>query len=231
MTALAGQLAVVTGTSRGIGAATADALHAQGARIVGLARTIAAKEGDRRWDIPCDLTHPEDLTRAVDQVLERWGPPNILVSNAGGFLLQSFEQTTPGDLEAQLAINLRAPFALAAAVVPAMREASGGLVVHLGSVADHSGFPQNAAYASSKFGLRGLHETLVAEYRGTPVRFSLISPGPTDTAAWDPVDPDHREGFLPRAKMLRPSDVADAVVFVATRPPRVHIEWLRLGPA
>jgi NADP-dependent 3-hydroxy acid dehydrogenase YdfG len=57
-----------------------------------------------------------------------------------------------------------------------------------------------------------------------------VSPGPTDTSVWDPVDPDHREGFIPRAGMLRPADVAEAILFVATRPPHVLIDWLRLGP-
>ena len=92
------------------------------------------------------------------------------------------------------------------------------------------GFPENAAYAAGKYGLRGLHESLLAEYRGTGVRLTLISPGPTDTGIWDPFDPEHRAGFPARAQMLRPADVADAVLFVATRPPGVLIDWLRLGP-
>ena len=58
-----------------------------------------------------------------------------------------------------------------------------------------------------------------------------VDPAPTDTPAWDPIDPDHREGFVPRARMLRPEDVAEAVVWVATRPPHVDIEWIRLEPA
>jgi NADP-dependent 3-hydroxy acid dehydrogenase YdfG len=107
----------------------------------------------------------------------------------------------------------------------------GGCFISIGSVADHVGFPENAAYAASKYGLRGLHETLLAEYRGRGVRLTLISPGPTDTAVWDPLDPDHREGFPPRARMLRPADVADAVLYVTTRPPHVQVDWLRLGPS
>jgi NADP-dependent 3-hydroxy acid dehydrogenase YdfG len=111
-----------------------------------------------------------------------------------------------------------------------MRAAGRGSFITVGSVADHIGFPENAAYAASKYGLRGLHETLLAEYAGTGVRLTLVSPGPTDTAVWDRFDPDHREGFTPRAEMLRPADVAEAILFVATRPPHVLIDWLRLGP-
>jgi len=104
-------------------------------------------------------------------------------------------------------------------------------MVTIGSVADHAAFSGNTAYAASKFGLRGLHETLLAEYRGSGMRFTLVSPGPTDTAAWDAVDPDSRPGFTPRARMLRPGDVAEAVLFAATRPSHVQVDWLRLGPA
>lgn len=230
MNSLADRVAVVTGASRGIGAATAHLLGAQGARVVGLARSLAPSHSERRWDLACDVTRETDIAEAADAVLNQWGAPDVLVSNAGAFLLRAFEATTLTDLASQIAVNLQAPFALARAFVPAMRE-RGGVVVHVGSIADHAGFPENAAYAASKFALRGLHETLVAEYRGTGVRFSLVSPGPTDTPMWDPVDPDTREGFVPRAGMLRSEDVADAIAFVASRPPHVHIDWLRLGPA
>jgi NADP-dependent 3-hydroxy acid dehydrogenase YdfG len=63
------------------------------------------------------------------------------------------------------------------------------------------------------------------------VRLTLVSPGPTDTSVWDPFDPDHREGFPARSDMLRPADVAETILFVATRPPNVLIDWLRLGPS
>ena len=120
-------------------------------------------------------------------------------------------------------------FLLAREVLPAMASA-GGLFVSIGSVADHVGFPENAAYAAAKYGLRGMHETLLAEYRGSRVRLTLVSPGPTDTGIWDPFDPDARPGFPRRSAMLRPADVADAVLFVATRPTHVQVDWLRLGP-
>jgi NAD(P)-dependent dehydrogenase (short-subunit alcohol dehydrogenase family) len=227
VTALAGRLALVTGASRGIGAATAAALLAAGARVVRVARTLAADPG--YLDLPADLTDPPQVDALVAG-LEAVGTPDIVVSNAGGFLLRPFESTSLADFDAQLAINLRAPFAVARALLPRMRAAASGCYITVGSVADHVGYAENAAYASSKYGLRGLHETLVAEYRGSGVRLTLISPGPTDTSLWDPIDPDRREGFPPRAAMLRPADVAEAVLFVATRPAHVLIDWLRLGP-
>ncbi len=231
MSDLEGRTAVVTGASRGIGAAIADRLVAAGATVARLARTLRAAAGPQTLDLPCDLTQEDDVRHAADRILKQFGAPDVVVSNAGAFLLSPLDRTTAEAFDVQVATNLRAPFLVARAFLPAMRERGGGLYLTVGSVADHVAFPENAAYAAGKYGVRGLHEVLRAEYRGTGVRCTLISPGPVDTAAWDPVDPDNRPGFLPRSAMLQPGDVADAVLFVATRPPHVEIDWLRLGPA
>jgi len=228
VTALAGRVALVTGASRGIGAATAEALRAAGAHVVRVARALPP--GNDFLDLPADLTNAAQVETLAERVRREVGPPDVVVSNAGGFLLRPLEQTTMGDFDAQVALNLRAAFAVARAFLPMLRDAGRGSFVTIGSVADHVGFPENAAYAASKYGLRGLHETLLAEFRGTGVRLTLVSPGPTDTDLWAPFDPDRREGFPRRAEMLRAADVADAVLFVATRPPHVLVDWLRLGP-
>jgi NAD(P)-dependent dehydrogenase (short-subunit alcohol dehydrogenase family) len=229
VTSLAGRVALVTGASRGIGAATSEALRDAGARVVRVARALPTV-GDF-VDLPTDLTEAAQVEALVTRVERDVGIPDIVVSNAGGFLLRPLAETSAADFDAQVAINLRAPFLLARALLPRLAAAGSGRFITVGSVADHVGFPDNAAYAATKYGLRGLHETLLAEYRGTGVKLTLVSPGPTDTAVWEPFDPDHREGFPTRAQMLRPADVADAVLFVATRPPRVLIDWVRLGPA
>ena len=228
MRPLDGRVALVTGASRGIGAATAEALRDAGARVVRVARSLAPAEG--YIDLPADLADAGQVGELAGRLQRAAGVPDVVVSNAGGFLLRPLEATTVEEFDALLAINLRAAFTLARAILPLQRDAGRGSFISVGSVADHVGFPENAAYAASKYGLRGLHETLAAEYRGSGVRLTLVSPGPTDTDAWEPFDPDHREGFPSRARMLRPGDVADAVLFVATRPPHVLIDWLRLGP-
>lgn len=229
MSALGGRVAVVTGASRGIGAATAEGLRVAGARVVRVARSLTPAADF--VDMPADLTDPAQVDDLAQRIRRELGAPELVVSNAGGFLLRPLAETTIADFDAQVAINLRAAFTVARGFLPMMRAVGRGTFVSVGSVADHVGFPENAAYAASKYGLRGLHETLAAEYRGTGVRLALVSPGPTDTDLWGPFDPDHREGFPPRADMLRPWDVAEAIVFIATRPPHVHIDWLRLGPA
>ncbi|HEY9444656.1 MAG TPA: SDR family oxidoreductase [Gemmatimonadales bacterium] len=230
MTTLAGRVALVTGASRGIGAAVAEAFGAAGATVVRVARSLDDASHQAGLDIRADLTDTAQVSKMAERVRAETGVPDVVVHNAGGFLLKRLADTTPSEFDEQVRVNLRAAFLVARELLPAMAALGRGTYVSVGSVADHVGFPENAAYAAAKYGLRGLHETLVAEYRGTGVRLTLVSPGPTDTAIWDPFDPDHRPGFPARAAMLRPSDVADAILFVATRPPSVQVDWLRLGP-
>ena len=228
MRPLEGRVALVTGASRGIGAATAEAFRGAGARVVRVARRLNPAEGF--IDLPADLTDAGQVAELAGRLERAVGVPEIVVSNAGGFLLRPLESTTIEEFDALVSLNLRGAFALARAILPLQRAAGRGSFITVGSVADHIGFPENAAYAASKYGLRGLHETLAAEFAGSGVRLTLVSPGPTDTDAWEPFDPDRREGFPHRAEMLRPADVAEVILFVATRPPHVVIDWLRLGP-
>lgn len=218
----------------------ARALVAAEATVVRIARTLPEGRSPGGRDYACDLTDAEAVATVMGRVCREVGVPSLVVNNAGAFTMAPLEATSPEVFDAQIAINLRAPYLVARALLPRMRtraeaeedrDAPGWRHLLIGSIADHMGFPDNAAYAASKFGVRGLHEVLRAEHRGSGVLCTLISPGPTDTAVWDPWDLDTREGFPPRASMLRPEDVADAVLFTATRPARVDIEWLRLGPA
>jgi len=115
------------------------------------------------------------------------------------------------------------------AFLPAMRERGSGHLDTLGSVADRNIFPGNAAYSASKYGLRALHEVLRAELRGSGVRATLVSPGPVNTELWDPIDPDNRPGFTPRAQMLGAAEVADAIRWVLAAPASVNVDELRLS--
>ena len=230
MNLLEGRTALVTGASRGIGLAVADQLETAGARVVRVSRSLENQQSGNRITIRCDLTRDAEVRAMAGQVLESFGAPVVLISNAGTFLLKPFEQTSSAEFAEQLGASLQGAFHVTRAFLPAMREAGGGRLITIGSVADHRAFPGNAAYSAAKYGLRGLHEVLREEYRGSGVLCTLISPGPTDTAAWDPYDPDHRADLPLRSAMLSPVDVADAVLFVATRSPHVDIDWLRLEP-
>jgi NADP-dependent 3-hydroxy acid dehydrogenase YdfG len=138
--------------------------------------------------------------------------------------------TTPEMFAESLAVNLTAPFLVVHALLPHLIKRNAGHLVTLGSVSDHVAFPGNAAYTASKFGVRGLHEVVQREIAGTGVRATLISPGPVDTDAWDPINPDRLPGFTRRADMMRPEDVAEAVLFAVTRPARVDVTEIRLMP-
>lgn len=227
---LFGRTAVVAGASRGIGLAVADELGAAGAHVVRLARSLVDADAERRTDIRCDVGDPEAVTRMATRVLDAHGAPDIVVNAAGDFLVKPLAETTPDEFRAQLSANLVAPFLVLRAFLPAMVERGRGLVVTIGSVADHAAFTGNAAYGAAKAGLRGLHGVLAKELRKSGVRATLISPGPVDTAIWDAVDPDSKPGFTPRARMLRAEDVAEAVLFVATRRNEVHIPELQIEP-
>lgn len=240
-TALAGRRALVTGGSRGIGAATAAALAAAGARVAvvgrggaGLDAVVAAAggAGAGHLAVVADLTRDEGV-RIVLNAVHSWAgdAPDILVNNAGEFPNAVLEQLDPAAVERSWRLNLGAPFALIHALLPAMRARQSGDIVNVGSVADRGAYSGNAAYSAAKYGLRGLHEVLRIETRGTGVRAVLVSPGPVDTAIWAPHESRLGTRFPERAAMLRPDDVARAIVFALSQPAHVDVDEMRLTPA
>ncbi|HWJ13791.1 MAG TPA: SDR family oxidoreductase [Gemmatimonadaceae bacterium] len=227
--------AVVTGATRGIGLAVARALAPQHtvimiARNADDLRAAARDIGDSACALACDLADAAATNAAIDRIGTMTdGAPDLLVNNAGLFKLSPIESTSPEAFSASLELNLSAPFRLIRAFLPEMRKRASGHIVSIGSIADHMAFPENGSYSAAKFGLRGLHGVLRAELAGTGVRSTLISPAPVDTPLWDEVNPDERPGFTPRSAMLRPEDVAAAVLFVVSQPASVNVDELRLS--
>jgi NADP-dependent 3-hydroxy acid dehydrogenase YdfG len=224
------KIALVTGASRGIGLAVAIALRARGIHVVRLARSLANSKAERRTDIQCDVTKPEEVESAISRIESELGVPDVLVNNAGIFFIKPLGETTLDDFTKTLAANLTAPFLFARRIIPKMVKRGSGHLVTIGSISDYIGFSGSTAYAASKFGLRGMHEVIRQETAKTGVRTTLVSPGPVDTDIWDAVDPDSKPGFTKRKDMMRAEDVAAAVVYAVTQPEHLTVTEIRLLP-
>lgn len=221
---LSGVTALVTGASRGIGRGLALGLAGAGARVLPTARggpeleAVAERCGEE--PLEADLAADPGLRALVDGVRERLGgAPGVLVNNAGVFGLAPAHETSPELLNRHLELNLRAPVLLTRAFLGPMRERGRGHLLHVGSVAGRRALPGNAAYSASKFGLRGFHEVLRVELRGTGVCSTLLEPGAVDTDAWDGLEGRLGDDLPPREAMLDPERVA-----------RAALAALRMGP-
>jgi NADP-dependent 3-hydroxy acid dehydrogenase YdfG len=215
--ALAGKRALVTGGTRGIGERIVASLREQGCAVVSVARNASA------GSTAADVTVPAEIER-----LAKDHEPEIVINAAGAFALAPVAETSVESFDRMLATNLRGPFLLIRACLPLMLARRSGHIVSIGSIAGRQAFPSNGAYSASKFGLRGLHAVLDAELKGTGVRATLVEPAATDTPLWDAVDRQRHAGLPERDAMLSPQAVADAVIYVLTRPVETHINYLGL---
>ena len=236
MTTLGGRTAVVTGASRGIGAAISAALADKGVRVVMIARNeVRLRDAARPLmgaiPLTCDVSDPQSVEKAAKQIRkELGGAPDILVNNAGIFGVSTVEETTTNFFVETINTNLVGPFLFVRAFLADMKNRKSGHIVTLGSIADRSIFTGNAAYSAAKFGLRAVHEVLRAELKGSGVRTTLISPAATDTEIWNTVTVTDPAG-KPHATraMLDPDDVVAAVMFAISQPDTVNIDELRLS--
>lgn len=188
---LAGLRTLVTGASSGIGAATSDLLAQHGARVVGTGRdaeALAANSHHFVATICRDLLEDGAPAAVVSGAVEALGGLDVVVSNAGAGWLGPFGSMTPDEVDWVLDINLRAPLHLAHAAANHLRSSAvGGQLVLVGSIAGLLGVAEEVAYCTAKAGLRGLADSLRAEWgrglRGRPdqVTVTLVSPGPVDT--------------------------------------------------
>lgn len=236
MTALSGRTAVVTGASRGIGAAIATALAGKGVRVVMIARNeVRLRDAARPLvgaiPITSDVSDPRSVEKAAGQITKELGrPPDILINNAGIFGVSIIEETTTEFFVETINTNLVGPFLFVRAFLADMKKRKSGHIVTIGSIADRTIFTGNAAYSAAKFGLRAVHEVLRAELKGTGVRTSLISPASTDTEIWNSVAVTDPAGKPHSTRpMLDPDDVVAAVMFALDQPARVNVDELRLS--
>jgi 3-oxoacyl-[acyl-carrier protein] reductase len=214
---LRGRTALVTGAGRGIGRAVACAIAKAGATVVLTARTAAQLEetadrirsdGGTAHTIVADLTDDGALLAMTERTEALLGRLDILVQNAGaGPPHGDFERSPIAVWDATLRLNLRMPMLLTHRLLPPLRRGTEPAIVFVASIAGMAGAAGAAAYSAAKFGVRGFAQSLFEEIRETGIRVAVISPGFVDTAL---VPPNRR---IDRARMLRPEDVADAVLF------------------
>jgi 3-oxoacyl-[acyl-carrier protein] reductase len=225
---LDGQVAIVTGASRGIGAAIADALAEAGARVAGTATTEqgAAAIGERlgaHAAAGCgevlDVNDAAAAEALVERVNGRLGVPTILVNNAGITRDQLLMRMREEDWDAVIETNLRSVFRLSKACLRGMMKARSGRIISIASVVGSMGNAGQANYAAAKAGMMGFSRSLAREIGSRGITVNVVAPGFIDTDMTRALDEKQREALLrdiPLQRLGEPQDVAAAVLFLAS---------------
>ncbi|MCL4454466.1 MAG: SDR family oxidoreductase [Deinococcus sp.] len=229
-----GKVALVTGASKGIGKAIAEALAGEGVKVGLFARgkeelrqleTSLNKPGSERMALALtgDVTQYNDLAAAVGKLEAEFGGLDFLINNAGIGLFKPVHQFDLGEWRTVIETNLTGPFYATKAVVPALERRGGGHIVNIGSLASKNAFTGGAAYNASKFGLLGLSEASMLDLRYLNIRVSSVLPGSVDTEfAANTQGADWK---------IQAKDVAEAVVYQLKSDPRIVPGQLEIRPA
>lgn len=227
---LAGRVAVVTGGSRGIGAATAQALAANGAEVAVIGRdqealtTVAAsidRQGGRALPVKADCTDDRELDRAADAIAAQLGPVDILAAFAGGNGMPvPTAEETPAHWREVVDADLNSAFLTVSAFLPAMLERQHGSIVTMASAAARTAARSNAAYAASKAGVIALTRHLAGEYGPQGIRVNCLAPSATENdrmRTWMTAEQrDQLGASFPLGRIGQPEDVAAAALFLAS---------------
>ena len=231
------RLALVTGASSGIGAATARALAAEGYDVVCAARrtdrieALAAEIGGRA--VACDVTDPASVRALAEAV---GGTLHVLVNNAGGaFGSDPVESADPAEWRAMYDVNVIGVLQVTQSLLPALRASGDGLIVNVGSTAGRIAYEGGGGYTAAKHGTQVLTETLRLELVGEPIRITEIAPGMVRTDEFSLVrfGGDQEKADAVYAGVPDPlvaEDIADAIAWVATRPSHVNVDELVIRP-
>lgn len=217
---LRGRVAVVTGGSRGIGRAIAEALHRQGAAVAVLDLAVSddAPRGAvaSTWlSLSCDVTDEEAVDDAFSAVESSLGPVSVLVNNAGVLLAVPLAETTMDTWTRTLSVNVTGSFLCARRALPAMAEAGYGRVLTIGSSAGKTGgYKHLAAYAASKAAVMSLARSIATEYAGSGITSNAIAPAAIDTDMI--VGLTGFEDRIPVGRLGTPADIAAAALFLCS---------------
>ncbi len=228
---------LITGASRGIGLAIAERLAAQDGQRLQLSICARNEESVKRarerlesnspvqvFGAACDVSSERDVARFAGAAEQTFGAVDILINNAGIGIFRPVHEMTTEDFDRVLAINLRGVFLMTQAVLPAMKERKRGTILTIGSLASKNGFADGAAYCASKFGVRGLMQSLFLEVRQFDIRVMTIFPGTVETEFFGAGGPT---GI---ARPLKAEDVAEAVVAMIHLPSHATISELDIRP-
>jgi NAD(P)-dependent dehydrogenase (short-subunit alcohol dehydrogenase family) len=224
---LHGKAALVTGATRGIGAAVARALDAAGARVAlaGRDRTLLDEVATELTRDPvvltAELSEPDAPGVLAAAALDALGTVDILVNNAAMASRVDTTELTAAMIDAMFAVNVRAPLLLIGALVPAMRRGGGGSIINLSSVSGVVGTPRRSAYGATKGAIDAATRSLAIELGADNIRVNAVAPGVVDTQLWAknkaiPGVVEQVEEQTPLRRWATPEDVADAIVLLAT---------------
>lgn len=244
MLSLKGKIVFVTGASSGIGESTAQAFAAQGAKILmcarradrleKLAQTLEFEYGAAVHYFQMDVRDQPAVENAVAGLAPEWRAIEILVNNAG--LSRGLDKLPQGlldDWEEMIDTNVKGLLYVSRAVIPGMVERERGHIINIGSIAGHEVYPGGNVYCASKFAVRALSKGLRLDLNGTPIRVSEVSPGMVETE-FSLVrfhgDAERAGKVYQGLTPLSPDDIADAVVWCATRPLHVNVSEVVVMP-
>ena len=230
-------IAVVTGASSGIGAASARALAKHGYTVVGGARRVDRLKramGPSGLALELDVTERKSVDRFVAEVRKRYGRIDVLINNAGGALgLAPVAEANDEDWTGMWKVNVFGLMLMTRACLPLLRKAKVGHIVNIGSIAGFETYKGGAGYTAVKHAVRAISRTLRLELNGEPIRVTEIAPGLVETEfslVRFKGDRTAAKAVYTGLKPLTAEDVADCVVFAVTRPPHVDIDEIVVRP-